>query len=403
MAVVNVTPPVVSGSARVGQTLTTTNGTWTHSLDYLTYAYQWLRCDALGANCVDISGADTYAYQIQQADVGSTLRSEVTATDTAFPPDPDEKLTWAPPTAGSGGVAIVTFDLNNATRSSGTLGSGAGRDLVINQTEILTGVPTQITGWRHIIWIGGEINVTSGSDLTGIAVRNITGTVHLEGVYIHGSAIADCFVMRSAESSQGMTVQIENCYFQNNDIGGEHADNTQFQQAKVNAFRIDKCTFYSELQGTFMRVGGSAVDYAKNVDFRRLNFRGPGNNMFWQNWEGSSSTPTLKKIIPVTLDDVWIDMTGSSRPNVARRVVPDSLFFDGFSSGSRRGAFLDSDVTSDFVYWSDGSQVVPVGASAGQMSLDCGITGFIRAGIPPGGDFCPTSTPGIAYVSPGYL
>jgi hypothetical protein len=86
MTVTNTVPPVISGTAQVGQTLTTTSGTWTHDLDYLTYAYQWLRCDAAGANCVDISGATNSSYVLTTSDVGSRIRSEVTATEQALPP-----------------------------------------------------------------------------------------------------------------------------------------------------------------------------------------------------------------------------------------------------------------------------------------------------------------------------
>ncbi len=48
MTVVNVTPPVITGSPVLGQTLSSSTGTWTFDLDHLTYAYQWLRCDAFG-------------------------------------------------------------------------------------------------------------------------------------------------------------------------------------------------------------------------------------------------------------------------------------------------------------------------------------------------------------------
>jgi len=82
----NVTPPSISGTAQQGHTLSTSNGTWTFDLDYLTYAYQWLRCDALGASCVDIAGATGGSYLLKAADVGSTIRSEVTASEHTSPP-----------------------------------------------------------------------------------------------------------------------------------------------------------------------------------------------------------------------------------------------------------------------------------------------------------------------------
>lgn len=89
MTVTNTVPPVVSGTPKQGQFLTTTDGTWTFDLDELEYDYRWLRCDAAGDNCVAISGETQNRYQLRSADVGSTIRSEVTATEIATPPPPD--------------------------------------------------------------------------------------------------------------------------------------------------------------------------------------------------------------------------------------------------------------------------------------------------------------------------
>lgn len=88
MTVTNTAIPVVSGTAQQGQTLSTSNGSWTYDLDFLTYTYRWLRCDAAGANCVAIGGATNLTYLLTAADVGSTIRSEVTATENAAPPPP---------------------------------------------------------------------------------------------------------------------------------------------------------------------------------------------------------------------------------------------------------------------------------------------------------------------------
>lgn len=85
MTVVNVTPPVISGSAVVGNTLFTTNGTWTYDLDYLTYTYQWERCDLAGASCVDIASATNATYLLGSADSGHTIRVTVTATEGSAP------------------------------------------------------------------------------------------------------------------------------------------------------------------------------------------------------------------------------------------------------------------------------------------------------------------------------
>jgi hypothetical protein len=73
-APVNTVAPVVSGTATFGQTLTTTNGTWTGA-PAPTFTYQWQRVTT------NISGATSSTYVLVAADVGNTIRCVVTATN----------------------------------------------------------------------------------------------------------------------------------------------------------------------------------------------------------------------------------------------------------------------------------------------------------------------------------
>src|SRR5205823_2885356 len=75
----NTALPTISGTAQQGQTLTAGNGSWTN--EPTSYAYQWLRCDASGASCLPIAAATTQTYIVASADVGSTLRVAVTASN----------------------------------------------------------------------------------------------------------------------------------------------------------------------------------------------------------------------------------------------------------------------------------------------------------------------------------
>jgi hypothetical protein len=78
----NSAAPTISGTPQVGQTLTASTGTWNSSTTP-TYTYQWQRCDTAGNNCASISGASSQTYVVQSADVNSTLRVVVTATNSS--------------------------------------------------------------------------------------------------------------------------------------------------------------------------------------------------------------------------------------------------------------------------------------------------------------------------------
>jgi len=87
--------PTISGTPQAGQTLTATPGTW--SGNPATYAYQWQRCNASGANCADIPAVcepggslcsappvvtdSSYLATSQDSTNDSTIRVTVTATN----------------------------------------------------------------------------------------------------------------------------------------------------------------------------------------------------------------------------------------------------------------------------------------------------------------------------------
>jgi hypothetical protein len=75
----NTKEPAAVGAAVVGETLSADEGFWSGAPDR--YAYQWRQCDAAGATCVAIPGATGKTYGVRSADLGRTLRVEVTAVN----------------------------------------------------------------------------------------------------------------------------------------------------------------------------------------------------------------------------------------------------------------------------------------------------------------------------------
>ena len=144
----NNTLPVVSGTPTVGQTLSSTSGTW-NGYPAPTFGYQWVR----GAS-TNISGATSSSYQLQDADYNTTVKCTVTATNSAGSASATSAATASiaagvpgAPTIGTatagntqatvtftapaitGGVAITSF---TATSSPGGLtASGASSPLTV--------------------------------------------------------------------------------------------------------------------------------------------------------------------------------------------------------------------------------------------------------------------------------
>ncbi len=73
----NTAPPTISGTPKVGQTLTADPGSW--SGNPTSFTYQWQRCDADVAACSSVVGATGKTYGLSIADLGYRLRVVVTA------------------------------------------------------------------------------------------------------------------------------------------------------------------------------------------------------------------------------------------------------------------------------------------------------------------------------------
>ncbi|HEV2980323.1 MAG TPA: hypothetical protein VGX51_02745 [Solirubrobacteraceae bacterium] len=77
----NTSVPTIAGAAAKGQQLSASAGSWSGSPT--AYSYAWQRCNPTGAACNAITGATSASYPLGEADVGSTLRVAVTASNEA--------------------------------------------------------------------------------------------------------------------------------------------------------------------------------------------------------------------------------------------------------------------------------------------------------------------------------
>src|SRR6188472_2613025 len=124
----NASEPAITGTARVGQVLRTTRGTWTGT-EPIDYAFRWFRCDGAGApdasDCRRISNAADNTYVLREGDAGFRIRSQVVATNV----DGSARGTSNP-------TAVVTSARPTNTREPSISGTAAvGSRLQANRGE----------------------------------------------------------------------------------------------------------------------------------------------------------------------------------------------------------------------------------------------------------------------------
>jgi Cutinase len=114
--------PTISGSARVWQTLSCVQGSWTGNLP-LTFTYQWRR-DGAG-----ISGATGSTYVVEEADAGHSLTCEVTATNIAGRTSATSTAVSVParrPPSGSSCPDVVIFGARGSGEDNTASNVGMG-------------------------------------------------------------------------------------------------------------------------------------------------------------------------------------------------------------------------------------------------------------------------------------
>jgi Carboxypeptidase regulatory-like domain/Divergent InlB B-repeat domain len=77
----NITPPLVSGVGKVGETLSCSNGVWTGNPPSFTYEYFWFREEDEEEEV--IQGAESNTYSVGIADAGDSIYCAVVATNSA--------------------------------------------------------------------------------------------------------------------------------------------------------------------------------------------------------------------------------------------------------------------------------------------------------------------------------
>ena len=171
----NTSAPAVSGQTVQGQSLSTSNGSWSGSPT--SYSYQWQDCNSSGASCTDISGAASSSYTLQASDVGSTIRSVVTATNGGGSASASSAATAAvsgtAPTAPAGPLSCnVNATTSNFTTQIANATAGQVVCLALGDYSGFTGTSKSAPGITITSAPGATVTFNSGFKLNLSSVQN---------------------------------------------------------------------------------------------------------------------------------------------------------------------------------------------------------------------------------------
>jgi hypothetical protein len=147
----NSTSPAVSGTAELGQTLSTTDGTWV-GVPTITFAYQWRR------DGIDISGANSSTYTLVTIDYDTDIDCVVTASNSLGNVDAEsntvENIAGITPVIS--GVPTISGVIELGEVVTATLASVSGDPAPVNSLQWQVS-NDGISGWSDI---SGETSTT---------------------------------------------------------------------------------------------------------------------------------------------------------------------------------------------------------------------------------------------------
>ena len=169
--------PTISGTTPVGQTLTSTTGTWSNTPS--SYGYQWSRSATSGGSYTNISGAINSTHTLVAADVGQYLKVTVTATNASGSATATSvataQIAKATPTFSSWTNVTKTFgDANYTVTAPSVTGSLAGS---FGYSSSNTGV-ISISSSTFTVAGGGSTTITANFTPTDTANYNSATTTN---------------------------------------------------------------------------------------------------------------------------------------------------------------------------------------------------------------------------------
>lgn len=173
----NTVAPAVTGTATVGSTLTTDNGTWSNTPT--SYSYQWQRDNTGGGTYSNITSATSSSYTLVDADDGCNIRCVVTATNASGSASANSNALGAVvepvATNSAAPVASGTAQVNatvSATTGTWTHMGGSVATYAYQWQDSANGT----TGWANIVGATSSNYTIAVGELNKYLRCNVTAT-----------------------------------------------------------------------------------------------------------------------------------------------------------------------------------------------------------------------------------
>lgn len=252
--------------------------------------------------------------------------------------------------------------------------AATGQDTVIAFDSPVT-TRLNLNGGHNWVIVGGEININGACQTSdacnGLTVSGATGTIYVEGLYMHGSTLNDGFKGNSPKATWIM---------QNSLINGVHGTQSSYHSdcwqpyGGFAHFYMDYVTCYTTMQGGMIKSDGP-VPWG-DTDWRNVNLVGFNDVDGWP-----------INVILGCCNRYGVAYTKGPIHTSGLYVLPDP----GHNGGTLSGNMAPS---ADFTFTKNSSGV-QVAATWNSSALT--FTGTITKGRPAGGDYVTPSMVGMGY------
>jgi hypothetical protein len=256
-------PTIEGDSFRQGSTLTAGNGVWAGNPT--SFTYQWLRCDANGAACGNISGATNRSYKLVQADVDRTVLVRVTARNADGSRTANTK---ASPVIGDNAAPRVVTEPTIVGQPA------VGEQLTVNP-GVWKNIPDRFGyQWQQCNSVGGGCTNISGATGSVFGVRSAdvgkTLRVNVTAVNPFGRTSkvtnASAVVQATPSGGAGTVVSIANVSLPDRLV----ISSVTFSPTAIRN-RRDTVTMQVRVTDTRNRIVQGALVLAEGVPFGRVN------------------------------------------------------------------------------------------------------------------------------------